>query len=188
MASLIPVLETSRLILRPYRYEDVSAQYRYINDWEVARYLGAGFPWPYTQDSAQEFVDLVLSDQWHRPIWAITTKDNGDELIGCLELRPDETEGQRGFWLAGAFQNRGLMTEASVITNDFWFDVLDKPSLHMVNAVGNPASRRIKEKTGAVFHGVRVGQFLDPSLTEEEVWMLTKRDWQNFKEKHPCQN
>ena len=162
---MIPTLETPRLILRPLQHSDAEAHHRYISDWEIARYLAPGFPWPYLSENSVDY--LRRNVDTGKLVWAITVKDRGmdsDELIGVIELRPDEDEGQRGFWLARAFQSRGYMTEAINVTNDYWFDVLGRDSLQITNAKGNGSSSRLKEKTGARLLEVIEDTFLDPGL------------------------
>jgi len=44
-------------------------------------------------------------------------------------------------------------------------------------------SRRVKEKTGAKFLRVEPAKFVDPTLTEHEIWELEKEKWQAFKNK-----
>lgn len=180
-----PILETERLILRPMRIEDAEAHFRYINDWEVARYLGASFPWPYPEGGSVYFLTKYTGNDVESWFWAITHKERGefaDEMIGIIELRPQQTEGQRGFWLGRAFHGQGIMTEAAAITNDFWFDKLKKPFLNMHNASTNLASRRIKEKTGAKLIGLKDStNYLDPSFTQTEIWELTAEDWHRFR-------
>ncbi len=39
----------------------------------------------------------------------------------------------------------------------------------------------MKEKTGARFIDVKPAKFVDPKYTEQEVWELTKSDWEKFK-------
>lgn len=69
------------------------------------------------------------------------------------------------------------MTEALKPITDYAFDVLGFESLTFSNAVGNLRSRRIKEKQGAQFLGIRPGRFVDPALTEQEVWRLESSQW-----------
>lgn len=179
-----PVLETDRLILRPPHPGDAEAYYRYFNDWEIVRYLGRGVPWPYTPAIAEEFITRMIAEA--NPLfWVITKKDRGDksdELIGAIEFFPEGDQGQRGFWLGREFQGQGLMTEAAIAATDYWFDGLKKPVLRLRNAVTNPASRRIKEKTGARFLAIVEKDYMDPDFTHAETWEITADDWRRFRD------
>ena len=83
-------------------------------------------------------------------LWAITLKGGDDELIGCIDLRPDNpARDVRGFWLDPRQQGQGLMTEAAqriaalACIDPGW------PHLWPTNAEANTGSVRIKEKQGA---------------------------------------
>ena len=69
------------------------------------------------------------------------------------------------------------MTEAVYPVVDYAFDYLEFPELIFSNAAGNVGSRRIKEKTGCELIDVRPGKFVDPALTEQELWKLTIENW-----------
>lgn len=177
----VPILETSRLILRPFRLEDAKAYDAYFNDWEIVRYLGKGVPWPYSVNIAQSYIENMGEDEL---IWAITKKDRGglsDELIGAIELFPENEESNRGFWLGREFHNQGLMTEAAITVTNFWFDGLDKKVMRFRNAIHNIASSRVKEKNGARLIRHVQKNYMDPEFTQAEVWEITAEEWREFR-------
>ena len=55
--------------------------------------------------------------------WAIVPKKGPADLIGIIDLWPDDgvSRDQRGFWLDPAFQGQGLMTEAADRVTDYAF-------------------------------------------------------------------
>jgi RimJ/RimL family protein N-acetyltransferase len=175
-----PVLETRQLILRPIREGDVPAVQRRFNRWEVVRYLHGGIPWPYPADGAATNMaqSLEIMRRREQCLWAITEKGGGDELIGRIDLRPDDgvNRDMRGFWLDPEFQGRGLMTEAAERVTEFAFVELGWPLLWLTNAEENRASSRIKEKQGArlVERGVKLyvsGEGV------QLVWLLERDAW-----------
>jgi [ribosomal protein S5]-alanine N-acetyltransferase len=87
----------------------------------------------------------------------------------------------RGFWLGRKFQGRGIMTEACIPVNEYAFNHLCFEKLVFTNALGNIASRKVKEKTGCRFIETQPAKFVDPELTTQEVWELSKEDWEHFK-------
>ena len=72
------------------------------------------------------------------------------------------------------------MTEAAKPVMDYAFDVLGFEKLILANAVGNPASRRLKENTGAAFLRTEPAIYMNPGYTEREVWELTRGCWKAF--------
>lgn len=175
-----PVLETARLILRPLEERDIPAIQRIFPQWEVVRYLNAAVPWPYPDDGAATNMAECLTKRarGEQFYWAITLKDGTDELVGRIDLWPDDGErnDMRGFWLDPDLHGGGLMTEAAEAVTRFAFETLEWPRLLLTNAVQNIASRRVKEKQGAE----HVGREPWPSVSgpgERDVWRLSREAW-----------
>jgi ribosomal-protein-alanine N-acetyltransferase len=72
-------------------------------------------------------------------------KEAPDQHIGVINLHRDEWD-HRGYWLGLPWQGPGLMMEAVIAVNDYWFDVLGFPVLRAPKTIANIASRRISEK------------------------------------------
>lgn len=175
-----PVLHTRRLILRPVRPEDAPALQRRFPRWEVVRHLDASVPWPYPADGAATHLarcqeELDLGAKHH---WAILPKGGPDELIGGIDLWPDDgkSRSQRGFWLDPDFQDQGLMTEAAERAAAYAFQELGWPHLWLTNAEANTASARIKEKQGARLVDRVPGRSVSGEGTMM-VWLLKREDW-----------
>jgi RimJ/RimL family protein N-acetyltransferase len=68
------------------------------------------------------------------------------------------------------------MTEAVVVVNDYWFDVLGFPVLRAPKAVANVASRRISEKTGMRLVATLERDYVSGRLPAE-IWEITVEEW-----------
>lgn len=179
MSHAVPVLHTPRLTLRPLEITHADAYERQFVDYEVIRHLSSQVPWPYPQGGVRDFIEnTVLPAQGvNRWDWGLFLKSAPSELVGSVGLWRGG-EQQRGFWLARPHWGQGLMTEACEAVNGFAFEGLGFESLVFSNAVGNLASRRIKEKTGAVLLGQRPAEFVDPQYRLAEFWELTRSAWE----------
>ena len=182
MAADVPALETPRLILRKISLEDGPAVQAIFPQWEIVAFLGHTVPWPYPPDGALTFIrDRVLpameeGSQW---VWSIRPKEAPDQLIGIINLT-DGDDNNRGFWLAPDWQGQGLMTEACIAVNDFWFETLDRPVLRVPKAVDNVRSRRISERMGMRIVSTREQDFVcGRRLTE--VWEITRDEWRDWR-------
>lgn len=178
-----PVITTERLHLRPLSEEDIPAYERYFIDYEVIRNLTSTVPWPYPADGIKKyFHDFVFPNQGKdRWIWAINEKHAPEQAIGCIDLWREGKPENRGFWLGRPFWGKGYMTEAAEAVMDFAFGPAGFETLVFSNARANHRSSRVKEKTGARLVSVEPASFVDPALTEREVWELTKNEWERFK-------
>jgi ribosomal-protein-alanine N-acetyltransferase len=176
-----PTLHTDRLILRPLAPSDAPAIQRHFNNWNIIQNLASVVPWPYPDDGAETFIKTQLSriaageDVYQ---WVLVLRSGDGQAIGHIDFRPrvDSPKGNRGFWLAEPYWNMGLMTEAIASVNDFAFSTLGIESFHVCNVESNVASRRVKQKTGAVF----VGMIELPhhnGLTRAERWKVTREGW-----------
>jgi ribosomal-protein-alanine N-acetyltransferase len=170
-------LETNRLILRPLELADVAETQRLFARWEVVEFLNAMVPWPYPEDGALVHTrDVSLpamerGEEWH---WTIRLKSAPEQMIGRIMLSLGENN--RGFWLVPEWQGQGLMTEAVVAVNEFWFEVLGMPVLRAPKAVANAGSRRISEKTGMRVVEVKESEYVSGRLLTE-VWEMSAEEW-----------
>jgi RimJ/RimL family protein N-acetyltransferase len=179
---MTPTLETERLLLCPLQLEDAAQTQPLVAQWEVVQFLNAIVPWPYPADGAHTYYrDVALpaverGDEW---AWTLRLKPSPDKIIGALSLTRGEDD-NRGFWLDPEFHNRGLMTEAVIAANDFWFDVLGFPVLRVPKAVANAASRRISEKTSMRIVAIQEREFVCGRLPAE-IWEITAEEWHAFR-------
>lgn len=176
-------LETERLILRPLCIEDAERTQALFPQWEIVRYLNAVVPWPYPADGAHAYYrDVALpaierGDEWH---WTLRWKDSPDEHIGAIALSRNGQD-NRGFWLGLPWHGQGLMTEAVIAANDYWFDVLGFPVLRAPKAVANAASRRISEKTGMRRIATEEQEYVSGRFPSE-IWEITAEEWRAAKD------
>ena len=179
---MTPAGETARLVLKPLALEDAPQIQALFPQWEIVRYLKAIVPWPYPPDGAITYIrDVALpaierGEEW---IWTLRLKSAPDQIIGSVTLANREAD-HRGFWLDLAFQGKGLMTEACVWVNDFWFETLGKPVLRVSKAVPNRASIRVSEKMGMRLVGHGEKDYVSGRFPSEK-WEITVEEWRGWK-------
>jgi ribosomal-protein-alanine N-acetyltransferase len=179
---MTPTLETARLLLPPLALEDAAQIQQIFPQWEVVKYLNAVVGWPYPPDGALAYIRdralpaIARGDEWH---WTLRRKEGPEQIIGAIGLIRGERD-HRGFWIVPEWRGRGLMTEAVIAVNDYWFDVLRFPVLRAPKAVGNLASRRISEKTGMRRIGIEMRDLVS-GRQPSEVWEITAEEWRGFR-------
>jgi RimJ/RimL family protein N-acetyltransferase len=173
---------TERLILRPLELADADQIQAIFPQWKIVRHLLDRVPWPYPADGARQFCQEIALPQaergeaWH---WTLRLRNDPERLIGAINLRKGD-ENNRGFWLGLQWHGQGLMSEACVWANDFWFDTLRYPLLRVSKAVDNLASRRISEKQGMRLAGIAVRDYVSGRLPSE-IWEITADEWRAWK-------
>ena len=140
------ILETERLILRPFKEGDAESMYKsWTSDSRVAEYCR----W-YTHEniSATEYLLKMYLDEAEKGFeyrWAITLRGK-DKPIGCIDI-VDTEEMELGYVISYDCWNKGLMTEAVKAVIDELFRMgFDRITAR--HAVDNPASGRVMEKCG----------------------------------------
>lgn len=175
---------TNRLVLRALQMADAAPVQELFPRWEIVRYLLNRVPWPYPADGAREYFREIALPQmereeaWH---WTIRLAAEPGKIIGMISLlRGDEDN--RGFWMGVPWQGRGLMSEACVWANDFWFERLGMRVLRVAKAAGNLASRRISEKQGMRLVGTGERDYVSGRLPSE-IWEITAEEWREWKKR-----
>jgi RimJ/RimL family protein N-acetyltransferase len=150
---ILPVLATARLVLRAPRRSDGNAIATLVNDRRIAANT-ARIPHPYAIEDAEQFIAAVNKREGEA-CFAITL-DGLPIGICSVDLREDGPE--LGYWLGVAYWGRGFATEAVRALIDHAFGDLEHETLISGARVNNPASRRVLEKCGFQWTGVRLSR------------------------------
>jgi RimJ/RimL family protein N-acetyltransferase len=173
------ILQTKRLILRPWSENDAEESYKYASDPEVGP--PAGWP-PHTSvENSREIIRTVLSAP---ETYAVCLKENS-KPIGSVglhrnDLAEKDDEYELGYWIGKPFWGQGLIPEASRELLRYAFEDLGMSRIWCGYYDGNEKSRRVQEKLGFVFHHTTEG--LEVKLLNEirtgHSSLMTKERWQ----------
>jgi ribosomal-protein-alanine N-acetyltransferase len=149
-----PILETKRILLRPLSAADAETIYKnWTSDPEVAEYMRWNL-----HRSVEETVEWLAAeeaavDSETNYTWGFVLKENG-ELFGSGGIVYDELPEMfhLGYNIMKKYWSRGFVTEASKAIIDFASRELGLTSLYAAHAKGNPASGRVMEKLGFIYH------------------------------------
>jgi len=115
LAAEQPAIETERLALRPLRRSDKGLLEHYAGDARVAN-MTKSISHPLPPGAAEAFIERARSATRQEDVWAVDgTRSGLGELVGVMGLkRMEGTQGQSeiGYWIAPAFWNTGLASEA----------------------------------------------------------------------------
>lgn len=153
-------LETPRLILRRFAFDDLKQMYyNCFCDHEV---------WKWTNYQPMHSIEDVMNkadmftDNWlnayeraDRYSWAIQLKAT-DEVVGRLfGMHPDDRlcQVELAYELARKCWNQGLMSEAVQAVVDFFFKEVGFNRIYAYHAKENPASGRVLQKCGMTYEG-----------------------------------
>ena len=176
------MIETERLILRPWQDSDAEALYTYASDPAVGP--PAGWP-PHTSvENSREIIKGVLSE---RETYAICLKSGkpvgsiGLRLNGSTDMTDRDDECELGYWIGKPFWGQGLVPEAARALLRYAFEQLGMRAVWCGYYEGNDKSRRVQEKLGFVYQHKTEG--IEVTLMNEvrtgHCNLMTKKRWQN---------
>ena len=108
-----PVIETERFDLRPLRRSDSGLIALYAGDARVALTTPT-IPHPLPPGVIEAFVTRATREPRDEDVWVMDgLKAFGSEVMGVITLsRLDRNQSEVGYWVAPAFWNTGLASEA----------------------------------------------------------------------------
>lgn len=174
------ILETERLILRPWRESDAEDLYEYAKDPRVGPM--AGWPVHRSVGESRQIIRTVLTN----PLgFALEEKSTGKVIGsgGLVGMHRDWLPGEDdeiGYVLNPAYWGRGLVPEAMAELLRYGFEELGLDHIWCGYYEGNEKSRRVQEK-------LRFRPFGQPREVEvpllgerrvEHYTVMTKEEWQ----------
>jgi RimJ/RimL family protein N-acetyltransferase len=147
----MPVLQTDRLLLRPFEEGDLDEYADIAADPDVNRYLGSD---PMDRIQAWQSMAYFLGHERLRG-WsnnAVIETATGRLLGRCGLYRPEGWPGLEVGWLLGRFAwGRGFATEAATSWRDWAFAVVQTEELISVIHRDNVRSMKVAERIGHRF-------------------------------------
>ena len=152
----LPVLETERLVLRPYALADAPSVQRMCGDRAIAATTLA-IPHPYPDGAAEQWLSTHAESfrQGTEAILAITLKPDG-QVVGsiALSINKNHQRGELGYMVARECWNQGYCTEAVRALMGYGFSVLGLSRIQAMYFPRNPASGRVLQKLGMTREGL----------------------------------
>ena len=152
------MIETDRLLLRPYVAEDWAHVHTYAAIPEFSRFEAWG---PNSVEDTKRFIAACIASMSEHPIrgyqLAVVLREE-DRLIGGCTLKRKRVEFHEafvGYAIHPDFQRKGFATEAAAALVEFGFDSLRLVRIYAECNALNVASRRVMEKLGMRMVSVR---------------------------------
>ncbi len=179
------ILETERLILRPWKLTDAEYLFQYASHPDVGPIAGWS---PHTSvENSREIIQNVLSvpesyavvlKELSHPVGSIGLMIGSASNIGI----PD-TEGEIGYWIGVPFWGQGLIPEASCKIMQHGFEDLGLQRLWCGYFDGNNKSKRAQEKCGFTYHHTtnNVPCAIEGLLRTEHITCITRQEWERLR-------
>ncbi len=177
------VIETERLILRPWSLSDLDDFYEYARMPEVGPMAGWN---PHTsKDGSQKILEMFINN---KNDLAIVLKENNKAIgsLGVHQSWADEQEEfkelkvmELGYAMSKDYWGRGIMPEAVKAVIELCFDKFELDMLTIGHFDFNNQSRRVIEKCGFKYYkdGTYYSNQLDKQL-EDKKYILLREDYE----------
>lgn len=175
------IIETERLIMRPWEDGDAPALYKYASDPRIGP--SAGWPVHTSVEYSLEVIRGVLSPP---ETYAVIPKEAG-EPAGCAgimfssdgNMEYGSGEAEIGYWIGVPFWGKGLIPEAVEKLLCRCFTELGCHTVYCVYYEGNDKSRRVQEKCGFRYHCTLKDRLDMCGVSHTEIInRITKEEWE----------
>ncbi len=175
------MIETERLILRPWRETDVEALYKYASDPDI----GPPGGWP-PHTSLENSLAIIRTVFAAPETYAVVLKET-DEPVGSCGImfsnslhtaEMSQSEAEIGYWIGKPYWGQGLIPEAVNALLSRCFNELKRSAVWCGYYDGNIKSKRVCEKCGFKYHHTN-HNILSPldDMRTEHLYLMTRDDY-----------
>lgn len=175
------MIETERLILRPWQESEAEILYRYASDPDVGPVAG----WT-PHASVADSLEIIRTVFAAPEVYAVVLKDTG-EPVGCCGIMVSDGlhsadmkqgEAEIGYWIGKPYWGQGLIPEAVEALLARCFNNMALDTVWCGYYDGNDKSKRVCEKCGFRFHHTNHG-ILSPlgDTRTEHFHRMTREDY-----------
>ncbi|MGV3030514.1 GNAT family N-acetyltransferase [Streptococcus suis] len=181
------MLETARLLLRPWTVDDAEDLFVLASDPEIGP--RAGWPAHQSLEESRNIIETVFAQSG---TYALVDKVSGKPvgaiglmIGGASKLTTSDKEAELGYWLGRDYWGQGLVPEAIRKLLCHAFETLKLETVWCGYFEGNEQSRRAQVKCGFTYqHKMENVEFpLIGEFRTEHVTRLTRTSWLESKEK-----
>lgn len=179
------MLETKRLVLRPWRASDAEDLYHYAKDPDIGP--AAGWPVHTSIENSLEIIKDVLSAD---ETYAVCLKET-DRIVGSIGLMIGQAsnlklpcaEGEIGYWIGKPFWGQGLIPEAVKELLRHGFEDLKLEKIWCGYFDENFKSKKVQEKCGFKYHHTNENLYCEliDEVRTEHVSCMTVKDYKILK-------
>lgn len=176
----------TRVLLRPFRMEDVEDVFAYASDPEVAQHM----EWAPHRETAETCAYLASSiEAYSKRVWlplAVVRRDTG-RVVGCFDLRvvsAGHRVGETGYVLARSEWGTGTNVEAGRLVLEHAFDHFGLNRVQAICNVENRRSSRTLEKLGMTREGTLREYRIEKGVPRDKyMYAILASEWRRDRPK-----
>lgn len=178
-------IETQRLILRQFTYQDDNAMLKHwVSDEKIQSLYSE--PAYVTKEAVKELLDKYIGSYEKKDYyrWAIILKENG-ECIGQIAFFLVDSKNHFAeieYCIGSSFQCQGLATEATKAVIALGFNQMNLHKVQISHKSINIPSKRVIEKSGCKYEGtLRDFFFMDGQYVDRLYYSILRSEFENSK-------
>ena len=167
-------LETERLVLRPYRLDDLDDLHAMLSDPEHMRW----YPAPFTREESQAWLDRQLARYRDPGFGLLIVQERRTGLFlgtaGLAVMPVEDVEHvEIGWHTRPGRKGEGIAPEAAAASRDWAFANLDVDHLISLVRPENAGSNRVAQKIG-----MQIGREVDHAGLRHFVYRIDRVNWE----------
>lgn len=182
----LPVLHTSRLIIREISLMDADDMFHYAQNPSIGPMAG----WAPHQNKSETMAIIGMFIETKKRgepgVYAIVDRFSG-KMIGTIELfnYVPNFKAELGYALSEDYWGLGLIPEAAKAVISFGFNNLNLKRIEVNAFTNNYQSIRVCEKLGFIKEGIARNGYMryDGKIFDKVVYGMTYQDFLNLKDK-----
>ncbi|WP_295070153.1 GNAT family N-acetyltransferase [Ruminococcus sp.] len=172
------IIETERLKLREYTFDDFDPLYEILSDEETMKH----YPKPFDEEKVRWWIQWNIENyaKYGFGLWAVVLKETG-EMIGDCGITIQNIDGELlpeiGYHIHKKYWRKGLGSEAARAVRDWAFENTKYDCLYSYMKYTNIASY-----STAIANGMKkVKEYPDEKNTVSYAYAITRREWEALK-------
>lgn len=181
------MLETSQLIIRPYKASDADAVLKTMGNYQIYR-TTYGIPYPCDIKYVKKWIKNVISSASANKSYefAIINKNNGAYMgnVGLINIDQESKRCDISYFIDPLYCNNGIATEAGVAMIKYAFEQLGMVRVGGMCMDINPASARVMEKLRMKYEGTLRNYFIkDNALVNAMMFSILVDEYRSLSSK-----
>ena len=171
------MIETERLLLRPYTLSDFDSLYEILSDPETMQH----YPAPFDEEKTRNWITWNLDnyEKYGFGLWAVVLKETGEFIGDCgitLQNIDGEILPEIGYHIHKKYWRRGFAKEAARAVRDWGFRNTQYDIFYSYMKYTN-----IGSWSTALANGMKkVKEYPDPKNTISYAYAITREEWEKL--------
>lgn len=168
------IIETQRLMLREYTFEDFDALFEILSDAETMQH----YPKPYDEEQTKHWIEWNLQNytEYGFGIWAVVLRETG-EFIGDCGMTIQNIDGdllpEIGYHIHKKYWRKGFGSEAARAVRDWAFENTKYDCLYSYMKYTN-----IGSYSTAIANGMKkIKEYSDEKNIISYAFAITREEW-----------